>query len=87
MSLDDGLRKDKIQVTYGVLDSRNELVFGWLRETLEAGTCAFELPLYGYESRGKYSLSLGVTVGKQTDNLLVPMLNVLEDGTEGRNDT
>ena len=86
VSLSDGLRKEKIQVTYGILDSGNELVFGWLRETLDPGTDLFELPVYGFTSRGKYFLSIGVSAGGKSASLVVPMLNVLEEDAGNFND-
>lgn len=81
-ALNDAGKKEKIQITYGILDSKKELVHGWLRETMDPGTVLFELPVYGFSSRGKYFLSVGVTVGKETDSLVVPMLNVLEEEAE-----
>ena len=86
VSLDDGLRKEKIEVTYGILNSGNELVFGWLRETLDSGTDLFELPVYGFTSRGKYFLSIGISAGGKSASLVVPMLNVLEEDAGNFND-
>lgn len=77
-----GPEREKLpfRITYGILNSENELLYGWFRENMDGGMKDFELPVSGCP-RGKFVLSISVLMGKDTASIAVPMLSILEDET------